>query len=71
MEEIQVRRIIGWLGMERTLTSIQFQPLPWAGCHPPAQAAQGPIQPSLELSPRMGHPQLVRAAYASTSAPSE
>ena len=23
-------------------------PLLWAGCHPPGQAAQGPIQPGLE-----------------------
>jgi len=39
---------IEWLRLEGTLKVIQFQPLPCAGCPPPAQAAQGPTQPGLE-----------------------
>jgi len=31
-----------WLGSEGTLKPIQSQSLPWAGCPPPAQAAQCP-----------------------------
>jgi len=37
-----------WLGLEVTIKITQFQPLLWAGCPSPAQAAQGP--PSLALS---------------------
>lgn len=37
-----------WLGLEVTVKITQFQPLLWAGCPSPAQAAQGP--PSLALS---------------------
>jgi len=37
-----------WRGLEETLLPIQFQPLPSAGCFPPAQAAQGPLRPHLE-----------------------
>jgi len=49
----QNQRIIGWLGLEGTSKIIQSQPPSCGqGCHPlnqaPAQAAQGPIQPSLE-----------------------
>ena len=40
--------IIEWFGLEGMLTVIQFHPLPWAGCHPPDQAALCPIQPGLE-----------------------
>jgi len=36
------------LGLEGTLKLTQFQLLPWAGCPPPAQTAQGPVQPGLE-----------------------
>jgi len=45
----QNHRIIEWLGLEGTLNITQFRPLCHGqGCHPPAQAAQGPIQPGLE-----------------------
>jgi len=36
---------MAWAGRDLDLTV--STPLPWAGCHPPAQAAQGPIQPGL------------------------
>ena len=39
--------IIEWLRLEGTFNCIQPQPLPWAGCPPPPQAALGPIQPGL------------------------
>lgn len=39
------------IGLEETLEIIQFQPLPYAGCTPSAQAAQDPIPPGPE------HPQ--------------
>jgi len=42
------------LGLEWNIKPLSFQPLLRAACPPPAQAAQGPIQPSLG----MGHPQL-------------
>jgi len=38
----------GELGLEGTLSIIQPQALPWAGCPPPHQVAQGPIQPGVE-----------------------
>ena len=34
-------RFIEWFELEGTLKPPQPQPLPWAGCPPPAQAAQG------------------------------
>ena len=37
--------VLWWKG---TSKPTQPQPLPWAGLPPPAQAAQGPIQPGLE-----------------------
>lgn len=40
--------IIEWLGLNETLKQSSSNPLPWAGCHPPDQAAQRPIQPVLE-----------------------
>ena len=40
--------ITEWFGLEGTLKTIPFNPLLWAGCHPPDQAAQNPIQPGLE-----------------------
>jgi len=30
------------VGLEGTLRTIQYHPLPWAGCPPPDQAAQSP-----------------------------
>jgi len=36
------------VGLEGTLLPSQPQLLPWAGCHPLAQIAEGPIQPGLE-----------------------
>jgi len=49
--------------LEGTLVVNQFQaPLPQAGLPPPAQAAQGTIQPGLERDAGMGHPQLLWAA---------
>jgi len=41
-------RIIEWLGLEWHLSPLSSTPLSCAGCHPPAQAAQGHIQPGLE-----------------------
>jgi len=46
--ESQNSRVIEWLGLEVTSNPIQFRPLPWAGCLPPDQAAQGRIQPGFE-----------------------
>lgn len=40
-------RIIEQRGLEATLKTTQLQPLLWAGCPPPDQAAQGAMQPSL------------------------
>lgn len=40
--------IIEWLRLEGTLKPTQSNPLLWAGCHPPYQAAQYPIQPGFE-----------------------
>jgi len=45
--------------------------LPWAGCHPIDQAAQGSIQPGLEHLQGMRYPQLLWAASASASPPSD
>ena len=47
-------KITEWFGLDDTSRPTQFHP-PALGCHPPAQAAQGPIQPGLE-PPGMGHP---------------
>ena len=41
------RRIIEWLGLESASKPTQPQSLPGAGLPPPAEAAQGPIQPGL------------------------
>ena len=49
-------RIIEGFGLEGTLKPIQFQPLPWAGCSSPGQAAQSPIPPGPERLQE--HPQL-------------
>lgn len=38
----QVAVIVEWLRSEGTLETIELQPLPWAGCPPAAQSAQGP-----------------------------
>jgi len=43
-------RIIERLGLKGTLEITEFQHLPWVGCPPAAQAAQGPIC-------GLGHPQ--------------
>ena len=57
-----VRTIESWNGwVERDIKAPQPQPLPWAGCPPPDQAAQGPIQPILghlqgEKEPSKGSP---------------
>lgn len=40
-----IESIIDWLRLEETLRIMELQPLPWAGCPPPVQAA---LQPSLE-----------------------
>jgi len=40
-------RITQQRGLEATLKTTQPQPLLWAGCPPPDQAAQGAMQPSL------------------------
>ena len=42
-----------WLGLVKTSRFMK----PWAGCHPPAQAAQGPSNLALSTS-RDGAPQL-------------
>jgi len=42
---------LGWRGPYRSYSS---NPLPWACHHPPAHAAQGPIQPGLEHLQRWG-----------------
>jgi len=34
--------------LEGNLKPSHFQPLLWAGCQPPDQAAQGPVPPGLE-----------------------
>ena len=41
-------RIIEWLGLEGTSKPTLPQPLLWTVLSPPAQAAQGPIQPCPE-----------------------
>ena len=51
----------GMVGLKGTLKPPKPQPLPWAGCPPPDQAAQGPIQPILghlqgEKEPSKGSP---------------
>ena len=43
----QMKKQHRMVGLEGTSEVIQFQPLPWVGCHPAAQAAQGPMQPGL------------------------
>jgi len=53
--------IIEWLRLEGTFNCIQPQPLPWAGCPPPAQAAQGPSNLALGTS-RDGAPTALWAA---------
>jgi len=40
-------RVIEQFVLEGTLQTTLPQHLLWAGCHPPDQAAQGPIQPGL------------------------
>lgn len=37
----QKHSLIEWAGLEGTSEITQPQPLPWAGCPPPAQGAQG------------------------------
>ena len=37
---IQSQNGLGWKGLERSPSS---NPMPWAGCPPPAQAAHGPM----------------------------
>ena len=47
--ETQNHRTMEWFGLEGILKPIQFLPLcNGQGCHPPHQAAQGPIQPGLQ-----------------------
>ena len=44
-----LRSIIGWLGLKRTIKIIEFQPPCYVqGRQPPDQAAQSHIQPGLE-----------------------
>jgi len=47
-------RIIEWLETGKELKPTLPNLLPWAGCHPQAQAAQGSIQPGLEYLQRWG-----------------
>ena len=42
------RKIIEWLSLEVTSQPMLPNPCHEQGCPPPAQAAQGPIQPGLE-----------------------
>jgi len=44
---LQFHRNTEWIRLEETLKIIEFQPCCRQGCHPPDQAAQGPIQPGL------------------------
>ena len=50
IEHLEGKVCIEWLGLEGTpkIQRPSSNPLPWAGCHPLDQAAQGPIQPGLE-----------------------
>lgn len=63
--------IIEWLRLEETLKIIKLQSPYGQGCQPLDHTTHGPIQPSLDPSLRMGHPQLVWAACSSASLPSE
>lgn len=46
-DDVDFPRVIRWFGLEGTLKSILFHPLPWARPLLPAQAAQNPIQTGL------------------------
>ena len=58
---------MAWVGKD-----LKAHPVPThccgQGCHPAAQAAQGPIQPGLE-PPGMGHPQLLWATVPAPHCP--
>jgi len=66
LRESQNHRMVG---LEGPLQPTQPQPLPWAGCPPPAEAAQGPTQPGLSTS-RDGAPTLLWAAVPGPRHPS-
>ena len=46
-ESLSYHRITEWFGLEGTFHSVSILCLK-QGCHPPEQAAQGPIQPGFE-----------------------
>ena len=47
------QRSLEWFWLEWTLRATQLQPLPWAGCLPPAQAAWGPSNLSVVGAPQL------------------
>ena len=64
-------RTIHWFGLEGTLKPTQRHPLPWAGTPPPSPGCPQPHPAWPWALPGMGQPQLLWAAWAWASPPSE